>query len=137
MQVSRASISAINVTVDEVCDFFSCLLGEWGCFWPSCESFDCYSNVAISSGAERKGSHQVDFPSVEKSFDWDWSCGFLVCGSCLQLTSFTVLDIVLDLVEDAWPPKTLVDGCESVVDTGMSFLVVELDEGLMAFFGFL
>ena len=57
LQMSRASVSAINVTVNEVCNFFSSLLSEWSCFWPSCESFDCYGNVAISSCAERERSH--------------------------------------------------------------------------------
>ena len=40
----------------------------------------------------------------------------------------------LNLFEHVWPPETLIDGGESVVDARMSFFVVKLDESLKVIF---
>ena len=129
LDMSGATKATINVSVDEVRNFSSSLLRERGCFWPSCETFNCDCNEAFSSRSERERADQIDFPSVKESFNRDWSCLLSVCGSCLQLAGFTVLHIILHVLKDVKLPKASVETNKSVVDTGMSFLIIELAKG--------
>ena len=55
-------------------------------------------------------------------------------GLCLQHACFAVLEVVLNVLEDVGPPKPFGESSECVVDAGMSFLVVELLEGMQAIF---
>src|SRR3954466_11892103 len=55
-------------------------------------------------------------------------------GLGLQLARFTVVNVILNLLKDLWPPKALVDCSQGVVDTRVSILIVELRESLKAIF---
>ena len=55
-----------------------------------------------------------------------------MCGFCLHLAGFAVLDICLDLFKHSRPPETSVKSVKGVVDARMSILVVKLSEGLIA-----
>src|SRR3954463_12646300 len=57
LDVTGGTISAINVRIDEIANFYTSLLGKGCCFWPTGESFYCNSNEAFSLGGERKRSN--------------------------------------------------------------------------------
>src|SRR3954465_10873636 len=59
---------------------------------------------------------------------------FPMSGLGLQFTRFTVVNVILDLLKDLWPPKALVDCGQGVVDTRVSVLIVKLRESLKAIF---
>jgi len=80
LDVSRATKTTINVSVDEVRNFSSSLLRKRGCFWPTCKTFNCNSNEAFASRGERKRADQIDFPSIKESFNWDRPCLLSVRG---------------------------------------------------------
>ena len=61
---------------------------------------------------------------------------FAMSGFRLELARFAVLDMSFDLIEHVWLPEAAIDGSESVVDAGMSILIVELSEGLNSIFRF-
>ena len=131
-----ATKATINVSVDEVRNFSSSLLCKRGCFWPSCETFNCNCNEAFSSGSEGERADQIDFPSVKESFNRDWSCLLSVRGSCLQLAGFAVLYIILYIFENIKLLKVFVKACKNNINIRIFFPIVELAEGKEPIFSY-
>ena len=65
LNVTGSTIATVNVEVNKVSDFCTCLLRDGCCFGPTGESFYCDSNIPIASRDEWKWSNEIDFPSVE------------------------------------------------------------------------